>query len=614
MKNLILVIFVIIINFSCSHTGKIYSTSTDIKQGKLNTYIYEPPTGLLVPEDAMINLLYPPFQIQKVSLLKKDKNFEFTIKVPDSISFVMMTIIDKKRKAIDNNSGKGYVIYFKNKSKEDLERAKLSKLEYYGLEKYVLKLNSTSDEIISQFDELYSQNPSLKEDKSYGYYLFLQCEKDMTKFKPDLINYCERMIKNGDETCLQSASRYYSWLKMNDRSDEIDKMTVQKYPKGNLAKENFYNDFYHQKDKTEKDILEALNRFSKEFNDSTSSVKDRFYNQLLLLSFVNSDTVNIKKYASLINNKLEVAYIYNNQAWELSGQDLNSAGKDLPYAERLSKQAVEIIKDKIAHPSENDNIAQLRDSYLMDVDTYALILYKLKNYDLAFQFQDEISKLDEINPDGKERLAAYAEKSKGLEFARMYIEKQLNSGVESILMINQLKEIYKRLNLPLNEFNLIKVNQDRLAETRIQDNIKNKLGFVKEIDFTLTNLEGKEVKLSDYKNKLIVLDFWATWCGPCRASFPKMQELVTKFKDKNIEFFFIDVWEKSKPADTKLNVAKFIKENKYNFNVLFDLKDEVVAGYKVNAIPTKILIGKDGNIIAFDSSLEELSALIDSHI
>ena len=250
----------------------------------------------------------------------------------------------------------------------------------------------------------------------------------------------------------------------------------------------------------------------------------------------------------------------------------------------------------------------------MDVDTYALILYKLKNYDLAFQFQDEISKLDEINPDGKERLAAYAEKSKGLEFARMYIEKQLNSGVESILMINQLKEIYKRLNLPLNGFNLIKVNQDRLAETRIQDNIKNKLGFVKEIDFTLTNLEGKEVKLSDYKNKLIVLDFWATWCGPCRASFPKMQELVTKFKDKNIEFFFIDVWEKSKPADTKLNVAKFIKENKYNFNVLFDLKDEVVAGYKVNAIPTKILIGKDGNIIAFDSSLEELSALIDSHI
>ena len=129
MKNLILVIFLIIINYSCSHTGQIYPQNKEIKPDALNTYIYEPPTGLSVPEDAMISLWYPPLHIQKVSLTKKDKNFEFSIKVPDTISFVMMTVIDKKRKDIDNNSGKGYVIYLKNKSKEDLERAKLSKLE-----------------------------------------------------------------------------------------------------------------------------------------------------------------------------------------------------------------------------------------------------------------------------------------------------------------------------------------------------------------------------------------------------------------------------------------------------------------------------------------------------
>lgn len=164
-----------------------------------------------------------------------------------------------------------------------------------------------------------------------------------------------------------------------------------------------------------------------------------------------------------------------------------------------------------------------------------------------------------LDTGGKERSAAIAEKAKGAEFAKEYLEKQLLAGVDSKILLNQLQEIYKKLNLPENEFDKIKENSLKLATQKAKEELIKMYGDIKAIDFALTNLEGKTIKLSDYKGKMVVLDFWATWCGPCRASFPKMQELVTKYKNDNIEFFFIDTWERESDSKIKENVSKFIE-------------------------------------------------------
>jgi thiol-disulfide isomerase/thioredoxin len=233
---------------------------------------------------------------------------------------------------------------------------------------------------------------------------------------------------------------------------------------------------------------------------------------------------------------------------------------------------------------------------------------------MAFRYQDEISQMDEINTDGKERYALYAEKAKGLDFTKDYIETKLNSGVDSKVLINQLKDIYKKLNLPLADFEKIKNTWLASSNQKTKDQIIKKYGSLVAVDFTLTNMEGKKVKLSDYKGKMIVLDFWATWCGPCRASFPKMQELVKKYKSNNIEFFFIDVREQMKPAETKKTVSEFITLNKYTFQVLFDYQDDVVDKYKVSGIPAKFLIDKNGNMLFMEGSIDELAALIEENV
>jgi peroxiredoxin len=136
-------------------------------------------------------------------------------------------------------------------------------------------------------------------------------------------------------------------------------------------------------------------------------------------------------------------------------------------------------------------------------------------------------------------------------------------------------------------------------------------------EFTLQDIEGKDVSLSDFAGKIILLNFWATWCGPCLASFPGMKKAVEKYQDdSNVQFLFINTWERVE--NIKQNAADFISKNSYPFHVLLDDKNEVIEKYKVSGIPTKFIIDKDNNIrfmtVGYSGSedqlVEELSLMI----
>ncbi len=140
--------------------------------------------------------------------------------------------------------------------------------------------------------------------------------------------------------------------------------------------------------------------------------------------------------------------------------------------------------------------------------------------------------------------------------------------------------------------------------------------------FTLTDLEGKNVSLADFKGKTVILDFWATWCVPCKMSFPGMKKIQTLFQNNpDVVFLFVDTFERFKTVDeNKAAVKEFITKNDYPFHVLFDTGSKVSAGLKVSSIPTKIVIDRNGNIryIAVGAVLEEgklideINAMIES--
>jgi peroxiredoxin len=107
-------------------------------------------------------------------------------------------------------------------------------------------------------------------------------------------------------------------------------------------------------------------------------------------------------------------------------------------------------------------------------------------------------------------------------------------------------------------------------------------------DFTLTSLGGKEVKLSNFKGRKVMINFWATWCPPCKAEMPAMQKLYDH-ANGYMDILAINI-------DPQNDVAGFVRENQLTFPILLDETGKVNENYSIISIPTTYLINEEGRI------------------
>ena len=114
-------------------------------------------------------------------------------------------------------------------------------------------------------------------------------------------------------------------------------------------------------------------------------------------------------------------------------------------------------------------------------------------------------------------------------------------------------------------------------------------------DFTVYDKDGNEVKLSDFFGKPIVLNFWASWCGPCKSEMPDFEEAYQKYGD-SIEFMMVNLTDGSR--ETTETAQEFIEEQGYTFPVYFDADQEAAYTYSVYSIPTTYFVDENGNGLA----------------
>lgn len=117
-------------------------------------------------------------------------------------------------------------------------------------------------------------------------------------------------------------------------------------------------------------------------------------------------------------------------------------------------------------------------------------------------------------------------------------------------------------------------------------------------DFDLVNLKGEPVKLSEMKGKTVIIDFWATWCGPCISSFPGMKRAQEKYADNpDVVFLFINTFERVSEDKWKGHVQNFIDRRNFQYlNPTLDIGNSTALAYGVEGIPAKFCIDGNGNI------------------
>jgi len=126
-------------------------------------------------------------------------------------------------------------------------------------------------------------------------------------------------------------------------------------------------------------------------------------------------------------------------------------------------------------------------------------------------------------------------------------------------------------------------------------------------DFTLESLEGKNIQLSGYKGQAVLLNFWATWCGPCKIEMPWFVELQKEYGPQGLQIVGVAMDDASKE-----DIAKFVKEMGVNYPILIG-KEAVGEQYGgVNVLPTTFFIDRDGKIVAREFGLQSRSLFVDN--
>ncbi|MDH5611411.1 MAG: TlpA family protein disulfide reductase [Gammaproteobacteria bacterium] len=109
-------------------------------------------------------------------------------------------------------------------------------------------------------------------------------------------------------------------------------------------------------------------------------------------------------------------------------------------------------------------------------------------------------------------------------------------------------------------------------------------------NFTLKSNNTKNIKLSELRGQVVLINFWASWCGPCRQEMPELNKLYAKYKDLGFTIMGVNVEENPTEA------LKIIKDDKINFPILFDSENKVSQLYEVTAMPTSVLVSRSGHI------------------
>ena len=600
------------------------------KAGQTVHFKFDKKLSPLIDEkkvDILVYLFGPAgYKILEPAIAQTGTLYSGNFKLDSNTACLAFGFVNKDKKVQDNNAGDGYIVPVYSKNNQPV-------IQYYvwagrlysSYGERIFGMKAVSEKNLTLLEEGLKLNPDAKNNEDYfsaylraintenkkdGEQIILANLKNIAT-KPDIV-----------ETDYRILSQWYKNLKMKNVADSFSAIMKEKYPSGVWKKEELLVAIFNGKNAEVKKA--NFNKYITAFpaNEKDKSLINNFKNSIAGAYFKEKNYDSFKIWSKDMP-MADKASLYNNQSWSMA-----LAKEDLTYAKQISYEATTWAKKEMTTPTEkkpdnlskNDWVQNRKSQYAMYGDTYAFILYQLGDYKNGYKYAKEaagdVNKFK--NAEYNERYASIMVKVTPPAMAKKEIEKFVEEGVASSKTKELLKELYITENksdagydeyLAKLEMAAMEKMKQEIAKTMINDAAPK---------FKLRDLDGNEVSLESLKGKVVIVDFWATWCGPCIASMPAMKTVQEKLaSNPDVKFVFVDTWESS--DNKKQNAADFMTKNKYPFHVLLDNDDKTVADYKVSGIPTKFIIDKTGNIrfksIGFagndDALINEVSTMIE---
>jgi peroxiredoxin len=555
--------------------------------------------------------LYP--EVEQVQLEQKASYWKGTFTARQNSRIILLTFTNNEQ--TDNNNDSGYVVWLYDEKGEKLKGSNAALAALYRGFGSSINVSMPNEKVLELFSKDIETYPELLDDYAHLYFLVLRRTQGDTF--ADSIKKIIDPLKQKTEPTAGDLSAILAGMMITEDED------IETYA-GRLRTMEPADNMLLRYDLSmiskEQDFQKALDQFSAfytkfpEYETSNSSLSSFLYRNLRT---GNADEV-IK---FLQNTELFLEYWVYDSA---SSQLLDSAPDK---ALTISERGIAAISNEINNLQSKPSFLtseQWKDAlntnlgYLMY--NYARALEDLGRTEEAIDaYEEGMTLLKEEHTDMNQSYVDLLLQTGDYQKALEKIESFIRSGKSTAKMKENLEATWKNVNADNTEsYEEYYSNLLENAEVNLREKLTGEMIDIKAPQFSLEDLQGNQVSLADFKGKTVILDFWATWCGPCRVSFPAMQKAVEKFEnDESVKFLFVNTWESAE--DKRQNAADFIDKNNYPFLVLLDTENTTVTSYGVKGIPTKYII--DGNgIIRFESVgyngnpeqlLDELSMMIE---
>lgn len=163
-----------------------------------------------------------------------------------------------------------------------------------------------------------------------------------------------------------------------------------------------------------------------------------------------------------------------------------------------------------------------------------------------------------------------------------------------LVVIIGAKFLYDSLSKKYKSGDILVTEKQEDIEESTEKNQTSTEEKQKYIDFSMYDYDGKEIKLSSFEGKPMVINFWASWCGPCKTELPDFQDAYETYGEE-VEFLMVNL---TGGRETKEAAKKYIDKEGFTFPVYYDLKQDATLTYSIYSIPTTLFIGEDGVIEA----------------